>query len=275
MFGKLKKLSRGILIFLIFLYACMEGKKETYVNNQGQQVSEIYYRNGALKSRIVYKDDSKRNYLYTTYFSDGLFHDSALYLRDTITGLRKVYDRKNSLMHYETYYKGILNGIHKALYDNGVSSFEGYRKDGYKVGEWLFHYNDGRLITYEFYDSIGNIRYFRKYDEDNNLIRKNGNGIVNIFVQNDTIVDTTFVKGNIYLATPPDCRLTLSIGDGKSNEMTNIERIDVKTQLVPFLYKLSSSGSSNLGLLYEIVDNKTGKSEQYFYNLPVYIRRTK
>jgi len=98
---------------LICLYACMEGKKKTYVNDQGQQVSEIFYRNGILKSRFIYKDDSKRNYLYTTYFSDGMLHDSALYLRDTVKGLRKVYDRKNSLMHYETYKNGIVDPVSK------------------------------------------------------------------------------------------------------------------------------------------------------------------
>ena len=67
----------------------------------------------------------------------------------------------------------------------GVTGFEGFRKNNLMVGEWKFHFSNGHPITYEYYDSLGAMKYFRKYDDDGNVLKVNGLGMIQI--KSDTV----------------------------------------------------------------------------------------
>ena len=256
---------------MTFMLACNRGVEKEYRNAEGQWVHEEYYRNDNLKSQTIFLDEDRNDYIYSSYYSDGRLRDSALYINDTVTGLRKVYEAKNGLMHYETYDHGILSGEHKAMYDNGVTSFQGYRLNGMKVGEWVFHYIDGGLITYEYYDSLGNIKYFRKYDENGNLLRESGSPIIDLQLADDTIIAGDEFRIIAELASVPDCSLTLRTGLVEGTSLAQDTLLRVEEPVNRYTYRPAATGEHQLGFIVEVAGDAGREPKSYSAVRPVYI----
>lgn len=252
-----------LLLPIVFLVSCNSGETRRSSNEKDQLVVEEFYSNGRLKSKKIFYDREKGDYLFYSYYSDGRLKDSARYVHDTVDGLKKAYESGTGLTHFETYRTGILHGVHKALYDNGVSSFEGYRLNGQKVGEWLFHYPDGRLITYEYYDSLGTIRFFRKYDEKENLLKQNGNAIIGVFPENDDPSGTGMVSGIAEVAFPPGCSAELKVGEKAGERLVSDTLFPVKSNLVQYNYRIRGEGMEELGFELFITEKSTGDSYRF------------
>ena len=186
--------------------------------------------------------------------------DSATYKNDVITGLRKYYDAGSGLTHIETYKNGVPNGVMKAVFDNGVTNFEGYMLNGSKAGEWIFHYQDGRPITYEFYDLSGNIKYFRKYDDGGAAEKVTGSGIIDISLSIDKTDTTIFIKARATLASPPGCTTGLTI---KNNDTKVVDSYHITKSKTKFVIPAANSGENRLGFRLTIKDEKTGETEEY------------
>ncbi len=200
--------------------------------------------------------------LFVSWSEDGQLMDSARYVNDTIEGLRKVYDNDAGLMHYETYHNGHLDGMHKAVYNNGVTSFEGYWKNYVKVGEWKFHFPEGNPITYEYYDSAGRIKYFRKYDEEGNVLKVEGSGLISVQANKSVVNPGEYVSGLIEAAVPPGCKTELHIFEildsENSNSLMNIELLD---PLQDWKIRFDTPGRKTLKFTINIVDQTTQKEE--------------
>jgi antitoxin component YwqK of YwqJK toxin-antitoxin module len=203
---------------LLSLFSCnQKNSKKEFQNDKGQLIIQEWYSLDKLKSETTYLKSDKSEYVYVAYNEDGRMIDSGRYVNDTITGFHKFYEDKTKLTHFENYKNGLLNGPHKAVYTGGVTSFEGYHKDGFSVGQWKFHYPDGRMITYEYYDSTGKVKYFRKYDDEGNTVKITGNGIIGVFIQKP---QTDTIKGIVEVAVPDNCKCHLKI---TGNENTIFE----------------------------------------------------
>ncbi|MBN3035196.1 MAG: hypothetical protein JW861_06390 [Bacteroidales bacterium] len=204
------------------LTSCRQNKKQSYRDEKNREVEAEYYSDGSVRNAFTYLNRERTEYIYVAYNSDGRLVDSARYINDTVEGVRKVYESSLGLLHIEHYSRGILDGPHKAVYDNRITSFEGFRRNGQKVGEWLFHYPDGRMITYEYYDSLGNIRYLRKYDETGSYLKASGYPLIRIEASGDTVTQNDTLRVLIEVATPPECVTSVRIAGMAGSAITGL-----------------------------------------------------
>ena len=119
-----------IILSLMAIISCSNNKMQEYVNSSGQVVQEELFRNNRVKSRTVFLNDQRTEYILTNYYESGILEDSAYYHDGVINGMRIFFDQEEGLLYEEHYSGGQLNGIQRAEYANGISSFEGFRKKG-------------------------------------------------------------------------------------------------------------------------------------------------
>lgn len=249
----------GILVFT----GCVDGDRKSYKNNKGQQVEELYYRSGGLKSRTIYLHENTE-YIYIEYYDDQVLKDS-LHVKDGKTeGERIFFDQSGDLKHTEHYLNGLLDGTHMAEYSNGIRSFEGFRKNGLMVGEWIFHYPDGRPITYEFYDSTGHVKYLEKFGITGEMRSIEGNGLIDskLNLLEAASGDTLF--GEALTILPPASTVTLDVFAYKEADR-KIELYSNKTNhlLSRFPVIINEAGIYTVDFNLTIIENNSGKSQTY------------
>lgn len=260
----MNNLSAGFALILFMLVSCRNYSTKQY-NESGNLVINEWYSRNHLKSSKTFLDKSFKNYIYVSYYSDGKMQDSAMYMNDTVEGLRKYYEDGPGLMHSEYYKHGIMNGPHKAEYNSGITSFEGFRKNNLMVGEWKFHFLNGYPITYEYYDSAGSMKYFRKYDDSGNVMMTEGSALIQVLPERLTVQSNTILRGIIEAAMPPETKTMLNI-----EEVDNLSRSNRKESLVlnkpksPWEWTFKDSGIRSLRFTITITDRKTGKQETNF-----------
>jgi len=250
-----------LLVFILF--ACQPSYKQTeMINDKGQKVLQEWYAEGILKSIRLYLNEEKNDYVFVSWYEEGDMKDSARYINDVVTGLRKHFDAALGLMHFENYENGILNGIHKAVYKNGVTSYEGNRRNGLQTGEWKFHYPDGRPITYEYYDWEGSLLYFRKYDEDGIAIKSTGNPIIEISQQSIPIKAGDTINGIIDIAVPLNCIISLSILDSLAKPDKPLVIENIQSVSNDWYWSFSKRGKHKLWFVVNIRDKKSNESKE-------------
>ncbi len=258
-----KKLLFSIVIIFV-ISACSSIEKKEYTNQQGQRVVEEWFTNSALKSKTIFYSSDSSDYVFCSYHENGELEDSARYLNQQVEGLRIFNDQSSGLIHTETYANGIMNGAHKAVYKNNITSFEGYWLNGNKVGEWQFHYPDGRPITYEFYDSVGRVLYFRKYDDVGEVHDVKGSAIIGINARTDLKPDAAIM--NFIVANPPGAVITLKVMDENSTELCS-KKVDAVYTNCSFI--LSETGNKKVNILLNIMDIKSGHEEKHEQNFEI------
>ena len=274
-FSKIKKLKNifyhyqykqnSLLSFLLvlILFSCQHSYKQTeMINDKGQKVLQEWYAEGILKSLRTYLDEEKNEYVFVSWYEEGAMKDSARYIDDEVTGLRKHFDAAAWLMHFEEYDNGILNGIHKAVYKNGVTSYDGHRKNGLQTGEWKFHYPDGRPITYEYYDLEGSLLYFRKYDENGTVIKTTGNPIIKISQPSISIKAGDTINGIIDIANPLNCIISLCILDSLADSDKQFVIENIQSVSNNWIWSFSEPGKHKLWFVINIRDKKNNEFEE-------------
>jgi len=247
---------------MIFLVACSSIAKKEYTNTDGKIVVEEWYNKTNMKSRTTFLSRDSSAYIFISFYENSEMKDSARYVNNLVDGLKLFYDKQGDLLHFENYSDGILNGSHKALYSNGISSFEGYHINGNKVGEWQFHYPDGRPITYEFYDSTGKIIYFRKYNEFGEYTNSKGTAIIKVSTsQNSNLGDTTLMY--LVIANPPGCELNLIINGADSKELYN-KKVNTVNTICPLIF--TEKGKKVLDIQLNVMDIKSDLEENHSKN---------
>ena len=252
-----KKFLFSILITFI-ISACSSVEKREYTNQQGQKVIEDWFNESSLKSKTTFNSTDSSDYVSISYYENGELKDSARYVNKQLDGLRLYYDQASELFHSETYSNGIMDGAHKAVYKNNFTSFEGYWVNGYKVGEWQFHYPDGRPITYEFYDSLGRVLYFRKYNEKGEVMDVNGSAIIGISARTD--LKPGAVVLNLIVANPPGGEVSVKILDKRSNILCS-KKVDAVYANCSFV--LSEAENKKVNIQVNILDLKSGHEEKH------------
>lgn len=252
--------------------SCKNSTQSFSTDKDGNVVSEEFYKNKKIKKRIVYLNEKRSDYLYSEYYDNGVLLDSCKFVNRLVEGPRIYFDQSGDLLHHENYVNGRLHGFHNAVYSNGVSSFEGFRKNGRMVGEWEFHYPSGTPITYEFYDSTAKLIYFRKYNEDGSLNSKKGNGIIEVHMIEDSIVMGTEMVLSIVCAIPPVCKSNLEINTKRSEEVPQGIYSELLTHPnFEFFWKAEKQGNFEINFSLSIIDTITNQRENYTSDLMVVV----
>ena len=197
-----KKVYRLLLISLLssLLWACgtppgwKKGKPEN-----GHRTLVKVNTDGILQEKKILENDS--NYVYLKFNDKGELIDSINFVNNKREGLRiHLADDK---VYYETYHRGMLNGLQQELYSNGTAAYAGHLKNGVKIGEWKFFYEDGAPITYEFYDDKGKLLYFIKYTKDKKIKERKGSEIIDMQIDKKQIKLSDTLTVALLLAYPP------------------------------------------------------------------------
>ena len=253
----------SIFIVTQILFISCKNKISQESDSSGNVVVKEWYDKSKVKSVKIISALNPSDFIYIEYAKDGTVLDSARYINDTIEGTRKYYEEKTQLMHTENYSKGLLNGPHKAIYSSGVTGFEGFRKNNLMVGEWKFHFSDGHPITYEYYDSLGVMKYFRKYDDDGNVLKVNGLGLIRVKTDQSKLDSLQTLFGFVEAAIPPGCTTQFTIQEIKDGQPAGIlfeEKLIAP--ITEWKVTFTERGSKVLKYLLTITDNKTGKKEE-------------
>ena len=246
-----------------FLFGCSGESTKSYTNAEGKQVVDVMYSNGLIKSRTQYLD-SKSEYLYTEYFEDGVLKDSMHVVNGQAEGQRIFFDRSGDLLHTENYLHGVLHGPHHAMYSNGVASFAGYRLNGAMVGEWVFHYPDGKPITYEFYDSTGHVKFLEKYGSAGEVLSVEGNALITIrpLARETPLNDSLYF--DVVAARPPGASRKLIVeahGNSDKQQLVYSSQIDSLHNTISLL--IDKATTTNLDFDLQIKDKKSGAIKEY------------
>lgn len=263
------KLSSGFTLLFMVMISCNQTVTRHYNENGNLEIKEWYSKNH-LKSHWIYLDKSEESYIYIAYYSDGRMKDSAMYVNDTVEGLRKYYEENAGLMHSEYYLHGIMNGPHKAQFSTGVTSFEGFRKNNLMVGEWKFHFINGNPITYEYYDSAGSMKYFRKYDNAGNTLMSEGSGLIRILPERFSVTTNTLLKGVIEAAVPPETETVLVIEESGGSTIANRkESRTLRVSRSNWEWNFREPGKKVLHFTLTIKDRKSGRQDVSSDNISI------
>jgi hypothetical protein len=260
----MKKLPFYSLLFIvvIFFYSC-KNRITQETDQSGNTVMKEWYSKDQVKSIKTLVNNNPKNYTYISYSRDGSLLDSSTFVNDTLEGKRKFYEEKSGLYHFENYRHGLLHGIHKAVYKSGVTGFEGYRQNNLMVGEWKFHFENGHPITYEYYDSSGVMKYFRKYDDEGEFLKVNGLGMIQVKSDLSKLDSSLIVYGFVEAAIPPGCKTQFTIESTNEGQLPvkylemNLEKPKTNWEIA-----FTSPGQKNLKYLVTIVENSSGKKEE-------------
>jgi hypothetical protein len=255
-------LSGLIVIAFLFFTSCKDRITEE-TDQYGNKVIKEWYTKNRIKSIKTIYNVLPSDYLLVKYDKNGRLIDSARYLNDTLEGMRKFYEGKTLLLHTENYRHGMLDGIHKATFNTGVTGFEGFRKNNLMVGEWKFHFANGHPITYEYYDSTGVMKYFRKYDDNGNVLKVDGFGMIQVKSDSSPLGSNGVLSGFVEAAIPPGCTTQFIIEEIKDGQAEK-KYLDITLDKPKSRWEImfDEPGKKSLKYIITITDNKTGKIEE-------------
>lgn len=250
-------------MFILLIAGCQNNTVEEYTDKDGHYVVREWYNKSQIKSIKTFTNSEKTNFTYMAFYRDGTMRDSSTFIDEKINGIRKYYESTSGLMHIENYKNGLLNGPQKAVFSSGISSFEGFRKDNKKVGEWKFFYPNGTLITYEYYDSTGRLKYFKKYDQDGSILKTDGSAIIEVVLPQRSFKTQQPVSGYATVAIPDGSTLRLTIKDlSNGNNVQPFFDKNVVKSPVHWEKVFYVPGEKNILFSLIIKDDQTGKVEQ-------------
>lgn len=261
-----------LFMFILLMVGCKQNTIEEFTDQDGNLVIREWYNKSQIKSIKTFTNPEQTSFWYMTFYRDGLLKDSAVFVNGKVTGLRKYYEANSGLLHLENYKNGLLNGPQKAIFNTGISSFEGYRKDNNKVGEWKFFFPSGKIITYEYYDSTGRLKYLKKYDQNGSILKTDGEGLIEIVIPQTAFNINETIVGKALVALPLSCsyRLTIKdVTDGKNSQPF----FDKQIAESPVFWEKSFNTPGEKKLLFTLVitDDQSGKGEQSELEQELYI----
>ena len=106
--------------------------------------SEEYYKNGQLKTRLLYHLDTLQG-LAEGYYENG--HLKVTYQNDKneVQGSYQLYHENGQLATEQVFQKGILNGVQQTYYPTGQRNSRAIYQAGIKEGLCLVYYDNGAI----------------------------------------------------------------------------------------------------------------------------------
>ncbi|MCB2221230.1 MAG: hypothetical protein KQI35_12605 [Bacteroidetes bacterium] len=258
----MRRILHIVILCLIMTWGCNQITRVQYTDETDHQVEEERYGNGQLKSQTYLLNSQGTDYIYTSYYEDGTLMDSMVYKNNKLEGTRVYYDQAIGLKHIENFADGIMQGENKAIYNSGEISYAGFRHNGEKAGEWQFHYPDGRPITYEFYDSTGRLKYFRKYNESGSYQNSNGDVLIDAFLTHERIQVQDTVLLTLVTAVPPGCTTSIELSalyEAQDPVKLFSGTVENERTTVPMVFQ--QAGAPDLRIEVQVEDPKKVKTE--------------
>ena len=172
----MKKLTRIIIIAVIALCvaSCTHTETTNYPDGRVQSVIQYkgkkehgktiyYYQNPNIVEIEVEMRNGKRNGEFHRYYKNGALDTYCIYKNDSIEGVEVMYTANGCKSQETTYLHGKKNGPHTAYHLDGSVKIEGGFKDNLFDGEW--NYYDERGIPVgngTFQNGDGEVTFYDK-----------------------------------------------------------------------------------------------------------------
>jgi len=145
---------------LLLLAAGCKSKVEQVENIDSYGYTERYQRS---------KEDFAKQGLYQKFDEQGQLIEEAMYLDDTLNGLRVLYYETGDTQIVETYQGGIFEGPYRLYYESGQLNLSGGYVANEMTGDWSRYYENGQLMERVRFESNAENGPFIEYYENGNL----------------------------------------------------------------------------------------------------------
>ncbi|MBK7344185.1 MAG: toxin-antitoxin system YwqK family antitoxin [Saprospiraceae bacterium] len=126
-----------VLIPVLFLAACSSDIEVVELKDAEGEFTEVFERS---------KATGQKNGFYRMVSDDGLLIEEANYVRDTLHGVRKIYDEVGKIQIEENYVHGQFSGPYKTFYPDGQIELEGLYENNETAGIWKKYYPSGKVM---------------------------------------------------------------------------------------------------------------------------------
>ncbi len=145
--------------------------------------------------------------------------------KKTLNGIQKSFHSNGNVKTVANFVNDTLNGELTTYYDDGGLHRKQFYNKGIRLGSALELNRDSSLKRFDYFDSLGSLKYTRTYDSLNCAYVEQGNAIGEIFFSDDTCEVGDTLELYFYLAIPPDCDVSFEVTT-KSNSGTVLDRRD-------------------------------------------------
>jgi antitoxin component YwqK of YwqJK toxin-antitoxin module len=131
-----------------------------------------FHRDGSLQQIGKYNDGEKEG-LWLSYHSNGMMRDSITYVKGRPVNTSFSWHNNGHLAD-STYWITDSGGNSISWTSEGLLDAVGhYNADEKKQGEWKFYHRNGKLSSFEVYES-DSLKSLQSFDENGNVISNNG-----------------------------------------------------------------------------------------------------
>ncbi len=174
-----------LLIGFLFLSSCRSDTEVVELKDAEGEFTETFER---------LTKTGQKNGFYRMVSDDGLMIEEANYVKDTLHGVRKIYDELGKIQIEETYEHGLFSGPYKTFYPDGNVELEGFYTKNETSGTWRKYYPTGQLMEevgfsgnmengpFKEYHENGKLKTVGTYldgdNEDGELLKYDENGVL-------------------------------------------------------------------------------------------------
>jgi antitoxin component YwqK of YwqJK toxin-antitoxin module len=156
--------------------------KQTYWHENGQKMSEDYYKHDKMNGKSVMWNDQgiktrdkeyKEDQLHgrsTAWSEKGVIQFVCDYKDGKEHGVQQRYDMEGKLRYEENYREGQKHGKDTTYYPSGKVQYESYYKDGKLEGPYFFYSEDGQPIVEGNYADGKKQGEFRRFNKSGKII---------------------------------------------------------------------------------------------------------
>ena len=130
--------------------------ESTMVNGKKNGTQKIYYKNGGIRAKSAFVDDSVEG-VGTIYYESGKLEYETPYLNNKKEGVEKGYYENGKLKSTMVFEKGKANGLIKIFYENGNLKSQLEAHNGLRNGYDIQYNENGNIVKKQYWVN-GNLR---------------------------------------------------------------------------------------------------------------------
>lgn len=200
-------------IFLFAFLGCTSSSENDQTTSTYTDTS--YYDSGNIKEINNYINDNKKQGISVSYFENSDTMSVAFYHSGVKDSVETLYYPSGDIKTMSSWQKGILVGEQINYFDEirrvyyTIKNSDTIRVEEQMISEYLFH------------DTKGNVKYYRKYNSEGDLIKEEGSGIIIVHKLHDlnSIEVNDTIKLQYLLASPRFVHRGLKIVEYHNNNL--------------------------------------------------------
>lgn len=257
-----------ILSFVIFLFGC--NSQSDSLSQEKVTIKQSYFASGKLKTEQEFIHDSIQHGIYKRYYENGHIEIEVPYRNNIKEGLVKAYYDTGEIESEILYKAGKIHGIGKWYYKNGSLEESSNFINGIRVGEGFDYYKNGLIKRYLFYADTEELYYISNYDENGNSVSEEGHGIINIFIDKDSLRVGENLVAEFIIVIPPNTEQKFFVGalDENYNIIERQEQsINTEENLVVYERQMNTTGIYKWGAVLQIIDKNTREVVEHKFTM--------